>query len=235
MKKDTSQDAAEVVLENGFGFDPLTHAAHFLLRIPLGAEQEVQISEHLSWDSDRIGLNVHPAESPADGQLKSSVARHKWDLIADPVRAEFNTRLKAQGAHPGKWKSGCNALSRALGKELCLLFWAIEDADPGVVPQALANWQGLAPEERWWLYTMTAAATGSFLTGRNLGWRKAIRYALTENPLQLQASKEERVPAFFRLAEAAPALMPQGTVEPLFEAEAIPSVPAKKPRSRKKP
>lgn len=235
MKKDTSQDAVDPVLASGFGLDPLTHAAHFLLRIPAGVEQEVQISEHLSWDPDRIGLNVHPAENPADGQLKSCVARGKWDLVADAVRAEFNTRLKAQGAHPGKWKSGCNALGRAMGKELCLLLWAIEDADPGVVPQALANWQGLAPEERWWLYTMTAAATGSYVTGRNLGWRKAIRFALTENPLRMQASKEERVPTFFRLAEAAPALMPQGITAPLFDAETAPTPPIKKPRTGKKP
>jgi hypothetical protein len=39
------------------------------------------------------------------------------------------------------------------------------------------------PEERWWLYTMTNAATGHAVQGRNKGWRKAVRYALTENPV----------------------------------------------------
>ena len=47
----------------------------------------------------------------------------------------------------------------------------------------MKNWQGLAPEERWWLYTMANAATGHALAGRNKGWRKAIRFALTENPI----------------------------------------------------
>jgi hypothetical protein len=42
---------------------------------------------------------------------------------------------------------------------------------------------GLAPEERWWLFTMTNAATGHAIAGRNKGWRKAVRYALTENPV----------------------------------------------------
>ena len=47
----------------------------------------------------------------------------------------------------------------------------------------LRNWEALAPEERWWLYTMTNAATGHAINGRNRGWRKAVRYALTENPV----------------------------------------------------
>jgi hypothetical protein len=48
---------------------------------------------------------------------------------------------------------------------------------------ALKNWQGLMPEERWWLYTMTNAASGHAVYGKNRGWRKAVRYALTENPI----------------------------------------------------
>jgi hypothetical protein len=40
----------------------------------------------------------------------------------------------------------------------------------------------LAPEERWWLYTMTAAQTGHHAQ-KNRGWRKAVRAALTENPV----------------------------------------------------
>ena len=78
------------------------------------------------------------------------------------------------------------------GKELVLLAWAIEDADPGRVQTAVANWLGLKPEERWWLYTMTNAATGQALAGRNVGWRVAVRYALCENPIR-GMSTETRV------------------------------------------
>ena len=48
----------------------------------------------------------------------------------------------------------------SLGKELCILCWAVEDASPEDIPNALHNWEALAPEERWWLYTMTVATTG---------------------------------------------------------------------------
>jgi hypothetical protein len=76
-----------------------------------------------------------------------------------------------------------------------LLAWAIEDADPALIPAAVKNWLGLAPEERWWLFTMTNAATGHAIAGRNKGWRKAVRYALTENPVSdLQiAWREQKV------------------------------------------
>ena len=34
-------------------------------------------------------------------------------------------------------------------------------------------------DERWWRYTMTNVAKGQAISGRNKGWRKAIRFALT--------------------------------------------------------
>jgi hypothetical protein len=84
------------------------------------------------------------------------------------------------------------------------LAWAIEDADPALIPTAIANWQGLTPEERWWLYTMTAAATGHVLTGRNRGWRKAVRFALTENPVVPRGGDQPLVPEYFRLVSETP-------------------------------
>ena len=71
----------------------------------------------------------------------------------------------------------------AFAPRLVLLAWAIEDADPATIPTAIRNWLGLAPEERWWMYSMTNAATGHAAGGRGKGWRKAVRYALTENPV----------------------------------------------------
>jgi hypothetical protein len=62
--------------------------------------------------------------------------------------------------------------------------WAIEEVQLGDIQTAIYNWLGLAPEERWWLYTMTNAATGQATAGRNRGWRKAVRFALCENPVQ---------------------------------------------------
>jgi hypothetical protein len=74
----------------------------------------------------------------------------------------------------------------------------------------------LAPEERWWLYTMTAAATGNYLTGRGRGWRKALRYALTENPVTARPPDQPVVPEFFRLvcgAVSTDASEPIGNIE----------------------
>ncbi|MBU4351446.1 DUF3780 domain-containing protein, partial [Patescibacteria group bacterium] len=70
--------------------------------------------------------------------------------------------------------------------------WAIEECDPVLISTAVRNWLGLAPEERWWLYTMTNASTGHALNDRNKGWRKAIRFALTENPVSDQALLKRR-------------------------------------------
>jgi hypothetical protein len=122
-----------------------------------------------------LGLENH--------KLRVILPRLKWDAIADEVRAYFNQRLRENGLKTGQWKQGENPVSRLLGKELVLLCWAIEDADPALIGVAIKNWLGLKPEERWWLFTMTNAATGHAISGRNKGWRKAIRYALTENPV----------------------------------------------------
>ena len=69
-----------------------------------------------------------------------------------------------------------------LGKELLVLAWAVEKAGESQVPNAVRNWIGLKPEERWWLFTATAAATG-LPQDADIGWRKALRFAFTENPL----------------------------------------------------
>jgi len=39
---------------------------------------------------------------------------------------------------------------------------------------------------------MTNAATGHALTGRGKGWRKAVRFALTENPVSDSIYFDER-------------------------------------------
>jgi len=62
------------------------------------------------------------------------------------------------------------------------------------IPVAVKNWLGLMPEERWRLYTMTNAATGHAVYGRNRGWRKAVRYALTANPVYDHAAVERIEP-----------------------------------------
>lgn len=186
-------------LTDGFGFEPDESRHHFLVTIPTKSREVVEISEHFTWDAEAGSSPVTLATTQEDGQLRVRIARPKWDAFADAVRVEFNNRLKAQGKPSGKWKTGPNPVHRLLGKELVLLAWAVEDADPSLVPAAIANWLGLACEERWWLYTMTAAATGHALNGQGKGWRKAVRFALTENPVGGAVHGEPVVPEFFKL------------------------------------
>lgn len=167
----------------GFGFVPTESEHHFLVFIPRNKKDSVAISEHFVWDENIDKRELSLALGQEDHKLKVMLSRLKWDAIADEVRAYFNQRMRENGLKSSQWKIGENPVSRLLGKELVLLSWAIEDADPNLIPVAIKNWLGLKPEERWWLFTMTNAATGHAISGRNKGWRKAVRYALTENPV----------------------------------------------------
>ena len=190
----------------GFGFCPEESAHHFLVTIPASNREEVLISEHMTWVEGEAAPPPTFAFGEAEGKLRVVLARAKWNAIADEVRVEFNKRLKQDGLKSGNWKTGTNPVSRLLGKELVLLAWAIEEADPALIPAAVKNWLGLVPEERWWLYTMTSAATGHAVQGRNKGWRKAVRYALTENPVT--DAPHETLPVFELQSQAQPALTP---------------------------
>ena len=171
-----------------------------MVTVPSSNRQEVLIAEHLHFDREAGYPSPSLGLGPQDAKLRVMLARTKWNAIADDVRVELNRRLKRQGLPSGRWKTGSNPVARLLGKELTLLAWAVEDADPTLIPAAVKNWLGLAPEERWWLFTMTNAATGHALHGRGKGWRKAVRFALTENPV---SGVRHEVPAeVFRLTEA---------------------------------
>lgn len=194
-------DSLVALLKASFGFDPTESRHHFVVEIPRGGDAPIKISEHLTWD-DETGSSPVTTGAAQDGQIRVLLARPKWDAIADDLRAQFNQRLKRIAKKSGSWRTGPNIVRRELGKELVLLAWAIEDADPALIPTALANWNGLVPEERWWLYTQTAAATGHGINDRGRGWRRAVRYALTENPVH--GSADAVVPEYFRRANNGP-------------------------------
>lgn len=164
----------------GFGFDPGRTAHYFSLHLPRG-EGAVKVIERFDWQGELPPEAELPNESK---DLKVIIALERFRDVADECRAEFNRRLTAHAYATGRWPArGPVALDRSFGRELVLLLWAIEDCDVNEIPNALRNWLGLSPEERWWLYTMTNAATGQALVGRGRGWRKAVRFALCENPV----------------------------------------------------
>ena len=170
----------------GFGFQPELSEHFFLVTLPRGKGEgaEVTISEHYEWIEPTADAPIPVTINAVNSHLRVILRRAVWDEIAEEVKAEFNRRLRVYRLKTAKWpQSGQAPIDRTLGKELCVLAWAVEESDPALIPTAVRNWLGLVPEERWWLYTMTNAATGHALNGRGKGWRKALRYALTENPV----------------------------------------------------
>jgi len=174
----------------GFGFSPEQSMHHFLLIIPKNNTEKVIVYERFFWDFDSIQQKIDLGKDIA----KVELSKEKWNKVKEVVKNEFNARLKLNNLNTGSWKIGQNPLERLFGKELVLLLWAIEDCEISQVETALNNWLGLSPEERWWLFTMTNASTGSLYD--NKGWRKAIKYALTENPIE-EKNKQESLFGFF--------------------------------------
>jgi hypothetical protein len=131
-----------------------------------------------------MGIRESGPSSPSDPSLRVFIDRVRWLALAPGFWEEANRRLRANGLPPSKFQKNPGKpipVHPSLGKELCVLCWAVEEATPDGIPNALHNWESLAPEERWWLYTMTVATTGQALK-KGIGWRKALRAALADNP-----------------------------------------------------
>ena len=179
MAERKSKKTASVI---GLGVVPEEGRHGFVLRLG-NKTHEVFIFEYRDTAFDDDGALRISDVSPADEALRVILTRAKWDQISRAFWEEASRRLKRRGLPTIKQPSkGDTPMHASLGKELCVLCWAIEEAEDDVIPAAIVNWEGLAPEERWWLYTMTAAATGQ-ATQSGRGWRKALRFALTDNPV----------------------------------------------------
>lgn len=159
----------------GFGFNPAESKHHFLWERQTDKNRIVMF-ERFEWQKSGNQTIDHRFD-----KLKVIVDIEKWHSISSHIGEHFNDRLEQESKTKGSWRKNQIPLQVLFGKELILLLWAIEDLDPGQIYMALKNWLGLRPEERWWLFTMTNAATGGVDDRR--GWRKAIKYALAENPI----------------------------------------------------
>ena len=170
----------------GLGFLPEEARHGFLIDIPKGngGSDNITITEHRGSDLDGLGAREVDAPSPNDPSLRVIINRTRWLALAPEFWEEANRRLRANGLPAAKFQKNPAKpvpVHPSLGKELCVLCWAVEDAPPDDIPNAVRNWEALAPEERWWLYTMTVATTGQAMQ-KGLGWRKALRAAIADNP-----------------------------------------------------
>lgn len=157
-----------------FGFQRQQSEHHFAV-IATGID-EVTLVERFTYQTS-AQVPVAPKVSP-----KAKLDRYRWSRIQGPAAEVFNERLQRDNYPPGIWKPLETVLAPHFGKELVLLAWAVEDQDSSVIPNMIANWRGLAPEERWWLYTTINATSSHPDYGKDRGWRKAIKIAFAENP-----------------------------------------------------
>ncbi|EOB2784914.1 anti-phage-associated DUF3780 domain-containing protein [Vibrio vulnificus] len=177
MSKVTAKQNAPKYSTLGFGVPASSDPHHFKVIIPKANSGKVEISEHLGMQAQSEELSVIE---------RVVLDRPCWSAIRAEVQRAFNARLKSYDLKPSSWKVGENVVDRLLGKELCVLAWAVEGMDIENISVAVRNWLALRPEERWWLFGMTAMSTGH-KDDRDVGWRVALRHALgdivqTESP-----------------------------------------------------
>jgi uncharacterized protein DUF3780 len=161
---------------------PDKFGAHvFRVEIPASRKDPVLIVEDYGYRGEEGGV-------PRDEE-RVVLKRTVWSTIADTSRREFNDRLKAVNVHAGRWHSGTNLVDQLLGKELCVLAWAAETATEEQLPIICSKWAALRPEERWWLFAMTAAEAG-LPEDTQRGWRRALFLALSDG--QKPAARKRR-------------------------------------------
>ena len=102
-----------------------------------------------------------------------------WRGLAAAVQKELLRGMDPEeiGPKPPSFRSGDQALSPLVTRELSVLLWSLmEDGEGTHMDALLAGWRQLAREERWWLYARASNPTQK----RGSGWRRALYYALTD-------------------------------------------------------
>ena len=154
------------------GFGAVAFGAHiFRVRIPLAAKDDVTIIEDYGLKGGENGV--------PQKETRVVLPRRFWSAIAETARKDFAVRLKAKRLASPRWTAGDNKVDRMLGKELCVLAWAAEHANSVEECKVMAaRWAAFKPEERWWLFSQTAAESG-LADDKGAGWRMALYYAFS--------------------------------------------------------
>ena len=115
----------------GFGVPASSDPHHFKVIIPKANSGKIQISEYL-------GLQAQSDELSLIDRV--ILERPSWTAIRSEVQRAFNARLKSYGLKTSTWQVGENVVDRLLGKEICVLAWAIEGMEIDNIPVAVRNW-----------------------------------------------------------------------------------------------
>jgi hypothetical protein len=168
----------------GFGAADEFGAHAFNVIIPLSAKGDVTVIEDYGLKGGENGLP--PRET------RIVLPRRFWAAVAETARKDFAARLKAKNLSVSRWTTGDNKVDRMLGKELCVLLWAVEHATSVDECKAVAaRWAAFRPEERWWLFSQTVAEAG-LAEDANQGWRKALYYAMSGDSARDTRAKRVR-------------------------------------------
>jgi hypothetical protein len=167
------------------GFGAAAFGAHiFRVDIPMAAKDDVTIIEDYGLKGGENG--VPPRET------RVILPRRFWSAIAETARKDFAARLKAKRLTSPRWTAGDNKVDRMLGKELCVLAWAAEHANSVEECKVMAaRWAAFKPEERWWLFSQTAAEAG-LAEDKDAGWRLALYYALASGKAEARKKRSIR-------------------------------------------
>jgi hypothetical protein len=167
------------------GFGAAAFGAHiFRVEIPMAAKDDVTIIEDYGLKGGENG--VPPRET------RVILPRRFWSAIAETARKDFAARLKAKRLTSPRWTAGDNKVDRMLGKELCVLVWAAEHATSVEECKVMAaRWAAFKPEERWWLFSQTAAEAG-LAEDKDAGWRLALYYALSSGKAEVRKKRSIR-------------------------------------------
>ena len=159
---------AEKLITHGFGV-PNDMAPHqFLVRIPTAKTDPVEVWE--DFGAAAVG-------TAAQKLCRAAVPRDTWRQVAEGVKSHLNRRLKEKDLKGSRFATGENRVERILGRELCVLTWAIESATPDEAAIAFTRWSSHRPEELWWLFQQIDRDGGEWDSPKT-GWRIAIRHAL---------------------------------------------------------
>lgn len=155
----------------GFGASEAFGSHLFTVDIPIASNGEITIIEDYGLKGGDNGLPTH--------EKRVVLPRRFWSGISEAARKDFSARLKTKNMPTSRWSPGLNKVDRMLGKELCILAWAAEQAQNVDECKVIsAKWTALRPEERWWLFGQTVAEAG-LAEDIDGGWRKALYYALS--------------------------------------------------------
>lgn len=144
----------------GFGVPKTKSPCHFKVIIPRGKDDgDIIITEVL-------GLGVN---GMVEDGYRLKVPAEYWKVISRPLMLVFNEQLKKRKLKTGRWKPGVNQVDRLLGKELCVLGWAVVGVGMRQINTVINKWNALTMEDRWWFYNKGV---------RDKQWRDALSYGL---------------------------------------------------------